>query len=67
MGKLRYVVLILAVAGVLYVGIENQTPPPEDYTELPAKVILGMVLSIIAVFCAIAFVVTREDSRGNPR
>lgn len=67
MSKLRYVVLILVFAGVLYVGIENQTPPPEEPTELPAKVILGMVLSIIAVFATVTYKVTREDSRGNPR
>jgi hypothetical protein len=67
MNTIRYVVLILACATVLYVGIENQTPPPEEYSELPAKVLLGMVLSIIALFCTIAYKVTRTDRNGNPR
>jgi hypothetical protein len=66
MDRMKYLVLIPVVIGVMYVGIENQTTPKES-VELPAKVIAGTVFSIIAVLAMVTYMVTRTDSRGNPR
>ena len=67
MNPLKYFAIILFVTGALYLGIENQTPPPEHYSELPTKVLVVAGLLIITLFCTVAYRVTRTNEDGNPR